>query len=311
MPIDPQARALLDERAGWGFAPAHQTTPEQARKNMLARLELAPVTPEPIARVENRTIPTPDGPLPVRVYAPQSTRALPVLVYFHGGGWVQGNLDTHDDVCRALANRAECLVISVDYRLAPEHRFPAAVDDCYAATCWAAENADSIGGDPSRIAVGGDSAGGNLAAAVALMARDEGGPELVYQLLIYPVTEANFETASYRENAEGYGLMRETMIWFWDQYLGSEEDARNPYAAPGQAKDLTGLPPALVITAGYDVLRDEAELYAKRLKEAGGQVELAQYPGLIHGFFGMAPWIDEARRGLEAAAGALKAAFAR
>ncbi|HEY3111943.1 MAG TPA: alpha/beta hydrolase [Chloroflexota bacterium] len=307
--LDPQARALLDERARWGLPPHHQVTPEVARKNTLARLELQPVPIEPVERVENRTIPGPAGEIPIRIYAPAASGPLAVLVYFHGGGWVVGNLDSHDVICRRLANQAECMVISVDYRLAPEHKFPAPLDDCFAATAWAAANVDQIGGDPMCLAVGGDSAGGNLAAAVALMARDRGGPELCFQLLIYPVINRDFETASYHENASGYGMVREDMIWFWQHYLRSDEDARNPYAAPLLARDVRDLPPALIITAGYDVLRDEAELYARHLREARVEVELAQYPTMIHGFFGMHPWIDEAKRAIDRAAGKLKEAF--
>jgi acetyl esterase len=309
MALDPQARALLEERARWGFPPNHLVSPAQARQNTLARLELSPVEPEPVDRVEDRTIPGPGGPIPVRIYAPKSPGPLPVLLYFHGGGWVVGNLDSHDLIGRSLANLAECMVISVDYRLAPEHRFPAPLDDCFAATVWAAANVDQLGGDPMCLAVGGDSAGGNLAAAVALMARDNGGPELCYQLLIYPVTSRNFETTSYRENATDYGLTRDGMIWFWEQYLRSDADALNPYAAPLMATDVRDLPPALVITAGYDVLRDEGELYAQHLREAGVEVELAQYPTLIHGFFGMGPWVDAARAAVEHGAGRLRAAF--
>lgn len=309
MTLDPQARALLDQRATWGLPPVHQVDPVQARKNTRARLELAPVEIEPVHRVEARTIPGPGGEIPIRIYAPAATGPLAVLVYFHGGGWVVGDLDTHDVICRSLANQAECMVISVDYRLAPEHKFPAPLEDCFAATTWAAGNVDQIGGDPMCLAVGGDSAGGNLAAAVALMARDRGGPELCYQLLIYPVTDADFETASYRENATGYGLGREDMIWYWKHYLASDADAANPYASPLRATDLRDLPPALVITAGYDVLRDEGEAYARHLREAGVEVEVKAYPALIHGFFGMAPWIDEAKQAVSHAARALKKAF--
>jgi len=309
MALDPQAKALLDLRATWGLPPNHQVSPEVARKNTLARLERTPVPLEPVERVENRTIPGPGGEIPIRIYAPAATGPLPVLVYFHGGGWVVGNLDSHDLICRSLTNQAGCMTISVDYRLAPEHKFPAPLDDCFAATAWAAANVDQIGGDPMCLAVGGDSAGGNLAAAVALMARDRGGPELCFQLLIYPVVNRDFETPSYRENASGYGLAREDMIWFWNHYLRSEEDARNAYAAPLLATDVRDLPPALIVTAGFDVLRDEAELYARHLREAGVEVELASYPTMIHGFFGMHPWIDEAARAVEQAAKKLKAAF--
>jgi acetyl esterase len=310
MPLDPQARAVLDLRAAQGFPPPHQTTPEQARANLRARIVVPPGGPEPVAAVEERAVPGPDGPVPVRVYTPITGGLVPALVFFHGGGWMIGDLDTHDGICRALANRAGCVVISVDYRRAPEHPFPAAPDDCYAATAWVAEHARSLGADAARLAVGGDSAGGNLAAAVALMARDRGGPPLRYQLLVYPVVERDFSTKSYQENADGYGLSRADMEWFWRQYLRADADAANPYAAPIKAASLAGLPPALVVTAGYDVLRDEAESFATRLAAAGVAVEVARYPTLIHGFFGMAGMVDEARHAVDAAAASLCAALA-
>jgi len=307
MPLDPQARLVLEERARAGFPPPSEVSPEVARRNMTTRMALTPVTPESVASVRDLTA----GSIPVRVYRPAAGKAqLPMLLYFHGGGWVVGDLDTHDGICRQLANRAECVVVSVDYRLAPEARFPGAAEDCYAATLWAVENAGLIEGDAGRLAVGGDSAGGNLAAAVALMARDRGRPVIAYQLLIYPVTEPDFTTTSYRDNAEGYGLSKADMEYFWRQYLASDADRTNPYAAPGRAKDLAHLPASLIITAGYDVLRDEAETFAARLRAAGNTVELAQHPGLIHGFFGMTGAVDEARRALDAAAASLKKALA-
>src|SRR5213078_1916119 len=205
--------------------------------------------------------------------------------------------------------RVGCLVVSVDYRLAPEHRFPAAPEDCYAATRWLAEHAGSLGGDKGRIAVGGDSAGGNLAAVVALMARDRGGPKLAFQLLVYPATDTDFETRSYRENSEGYFLTRADMVWFWNHYAPRDEDRRNPYAAPLRAASLRGLPPALVITAEFDPLRDEGEAYGARLRDAGNQVLVKRYPGMIHGFFGMGTLLTQARTATKEAAGALRAAF--
>jgi acetyl esterase len=309
MALDPQVKAILEALDRAGFPPYHQVSPEAARRILLARRAMAAGTPEKVEKVENRTILGPAGQIPVRIYAPTGQAPLPVLVYFHGGGWVIGDLDSADGACRALANGAGCLVVSVDYRLAPEAKFPAAVDDCYAATVWTAEHAASLGGDPSRIAVGGDSCGGNLAAVVALSARDKGGPHLCYQLLICPIIDRNFETASYRDNAEGYGLLRADMEYAWRHYLRSDVDAQNPYAAPLRAKDLANLPPALIITAGYDVLRDEGEAYARRLHEAGVKVELAQHPTLGHGFFGMAAAVDEARRGVQTTCAALRAAF--
>jgi acetyl esterase len=307
MPLDPTAKALIDAAAAAGVPPLSTVSPEEARRLTKAR-RLAQ-SPQPVARVEDRTIPGPAGGIPVRVYTPEGTGPFPVLVYFHGGGWVVCDLDTHDPVCRALTNGARCVVVSVDYRLAPEHKFPAAADDAYAATCWAAEHAAEIGGDPARVAVGGDSAGGNLAAVTALRARDLGAPHLLYQLLIYPVIDSDFETPSYRENAEGYFLTRDSMIWFWNHYLRTEADARDPYAAPLRAPDLTGLPPALIITAEFDPLRDEGEAYGRRLREAGVPVTLTRYDGMIHGFFNMGEFLPQGKEAVAKAAAALRAAF--
>ncbi len=235
----------------------------------------------------------------MRVYTPEGEGPFPLLVYFHGGGWVLGNLDTHDPLCRALANESGCVVVSVDYRLAPEHRFPAAVEDCYAAAGWVAANAALLKGDPKRVAIGGDSAGGNLAAAVALKAQDQGGPALAYQLLLYPITNYSFDTVSYRENARGYLLSREDMVWYWDHYLGPEGEGLDPYASPLRAEDLRGLPPALVITAEYDPLRDEGEAFAARLAAAGVPVTATRYDGLVHGFLRFARAMGQGRRALE------------
>ena len=309
MPLDPQAKAVLDQFASMGGPQLHEMSVAQARELILGMVALAG-EPESVARIENRTVPGPAGEIPVRIYAPVGTAPFPVLVYFHGGGWVIGNLDTHDGICRSLANRVGCLVVSVDYRLAPEHRFPAAPEDCYAATRWLAEHAGSLGGDKGRIAVGGDSAGGNLAAVVALMARDRGGPKLAFQLLVYPATDTDFETRSYRENSEGYFLTRADMVWFWNHYAPRDEDRRNPYAAPLRAASLRGLPPALVITAEFDPLCDDGNAYAARLREDGVPVRLSQQDGLIHGFFQMGAVIDRGRASVDEASRALKDAFA-
>jgi len=243
------------------------------------------------------------------MYTPGGNGPFPVLVYFHGGGWVVGNLDTHDSCCRALAANAGSAVLSVDYRLAPEHKFPAAAEDAYAATCWVAEKGVSFDLDPARIAVGGDSAGGNLATVVCLMARDRSGPRLCHQLLVYPVTNYSFDTLSYRENAEGYYLTHEKMIYFWNQYLPDEASGRHPYASPLQAEDLAALPPALIITARYDPLRDEGEDYANRLRLAGVPVKLSRYESMIHGFLIMGAVVDQTRAAREEAASALRSAF--
>jgi acetyl esterase len=306
--LDPQAKALLDQMPqlpDFGDIPV-----EVIRAGMEAQSQLAPEDVEPVHEVEDRSVPGPAGEIPVRVYRPEGPGPFPALVFFHGGGFVLCSLDTHDGQCRALANRAGCIVISVDYRLAPEHPFPAAPEDCYAATQWVAANAAEIDADPARIAVGGDSAGGNLAAAVSLMARDRSGPALRFQLLVYPVTNHDFGTLSYRENAEGYFLTTNTMKWFWGHYLADVADGANPYASPLRAEDLSGLPPGLCITAGYDPLRDEGEAYAARLRAASVPCVSERFPGMFHGFFGMHAQLDEAARAVNVAGDALRKALA-
>lgn len=309
MPLDPQARALLDQVKALGGLPLNELSAPDAR---LAAQALGTLSgpPAAVAAVENRTVPGPAGALPVRIYTPAGSGPFPVLVFFHGGGWVIGDLDTQDGACRALANGASCVVVSVDYRLAPESKFPAAPEDTYAATRWVAANAASIHGDPARIAVGGDSAGGNLTAVTAQMARDRGGPRLVFQLLVYPVTDGSCDTASYRDNADGYLLTKDMMLWFWNHYVRSDADRFNPLASPLRAHSLEGLPPALVQTAEFDPLRDEGEAYAAQLKEAGVPVKLTRYEGMIHGFFGMGSVIDRAKTAIAEAAAALRCAFA-
>ena len=309
MPLDPKVREFLDQAAAAGFPATHTVSPTEARELMLKRRAMLQATPEPVARVDDRTIPGPAGAIPVRVYWPSADDGLPVLVFVHGGGWVIGNVDTHDMVCRAVANRAGCMVVSVDYRLAPEACFPGAAEDCYAATAWVAGHARELGADGSRLAIGGDSAGGNLTAAVALMARDRGGPPLRFQWLIYPVAGPDFETESYRQCAEGYGLTRADMIWFWDHYVPNAADRQNPYVTPLAAEDLRGLPPALVITAEYDPLRDEGEALAERLRAAGVPTTLKRYDGQIHGFVSNFTVMEQGRVAIDQAAAALRAAF--
>ncbi|HJQ82961.1 MAG TPA: alpha/beta hydrolase [Candidatus Binatia bacterium] len=310
MPLDPECQMLLDQMQGT-IRPFDEMSVEEARAS-IAALTGAFGEPEAVAEVENRTVPGPRGEIPVRVYTPEGKAPFPVLVYLHGGGWVIGSLDTHDGVCRTLANAARCVVVSVDYRLAPEHPQPASAEDSYAAVRWVAEHAASIGADPNRVAVGGDSAGGNLSAVVSQMARDRGGPRLVFQLLVYPVTDTPSPTyASYTENGEGYFLTTKTMHWFWNHYCGTSTSIDDPYLCPIRAKDLTGLPPALVVTAEYDPLRDEGEAYAAKLREAGVPTELKRYPGMIHGFFGMGALLGVARQATADAAAALRSAFAR
>lgn len=308
MPLDPQAQAVIDQFAALGLQPRHLLTPAEARQQFEMRAALAPPG-EPVTRVEDRTIAGPGGDIPIRIYAPAGDEPLPVVVFFHGGGWVIGNIASHDATVRSLTNASGCMFVSVDYRLAPETKFPGPAEDCYVATTWVEEHAAAIGADRRRIAVAGDSAGGNLAAAVALMARDRGGPALAYQLLIYPVTDHSFETASYRDNAEGYLLSRKDMEWFWQHYLAGAADGANPYASPLRAVDLAGLPPASVITAEFDPLRDEGEAFAERLRAAGVATESRRYDGMIHGFFNLAALLDQGKQAIVAAGSSLRTAL--
>jgi acetyl esterase len=296
---------FLDQMASLNGPPLHTLTPEQVRAG--TKLQPTFMELEPVAQVENRTIPGPAGDMPVRIYAPAGSGPFPVLVFFHGGGWVICDLDTHDGHCRSLCNGAGCVVVSVDYRLAPEHKFPAAPEDCYAATQWVAAHAAEINGDPARLAIGGDSAGGNLTAVVAQMARDQRGPALLFQLLIYPATDFTFTGPSLTENADGYFLTAEDMRWFSGYYLRDPADRTNPLASPLLAADLSNLPPALVITAEFDPLRDEGEAYGQRLKQAGVPTSISRYPGMIHGFFGFP--FDASKRAIAEASHALRGAF--
>jgi acetyl esterase len=308
MPLHPQAEKLLSLLQGALPRDPGALSPATLRTGY--RALVAARRGPGVAQVEDRRIPGPAGEIPVRLYRPRASGELPLLVFLHGGGFVVCDLDTHDPLCRLLANAADCAVLSVDYRLAPEAKFPAAPEDCYAATCWAAENARLLGADPARIAVGGDSAGGNLAAVVAQLVRVRSGPPLAHQLLIYPVTHHAFDTPSYRENAEGYFLTREMMQWFWNHYLESPEQGRDPLASPLVAEDLSGVAPATVITAEFDPLRDEGEAYAERLRAARIPVELQRYDGMFHGFFAMTEMLDTAKEALDLTAARLRAAFA-
>jgi len=295
-----------------GAPPVHTLTPVQARESRNPVFIELGGPPEPLQNVENMTIPSPSGQIPVRIYAPQGSGPFPVLVYFHGGGWVICNLDTHDSVCRSLAKGASCAVVSIDYRLAPEHKFPAAVEDAYAATQWMADNASPYNIDQGRIAVGGDSAGGNLAAVVCQMAREKNGPFIGYQLLVYPATNlSSFDTDSYREHGEGYILTKESMEYYCAHYLEVEDDSLNPYASPLLAEHMSGLPPALVITAEFDVLTDEGEAYANRLKQAGVPVNYVCFKGLIHGFFGFSAAVDRTRDAIKEATAGLISSFSK
>ena len=307
MPLDPQAKLMLDQLAALNLPDFSTLTPEEARKQFDAtRLPLPPIE---IGGVENRSIPGPEGEIPIRIYTPEGTGPFPGRVFFHGGGWVIGDLESHDALARKLALEAGCLGIAIDYRLAPESKYPAAAEDCYAATCWAAAHAAEIGGDPGRIAIGGDSAGGNLSAVVAQMARDRSGPALCFELLVYPVTNHDYSTLSYAENADGYFLTRSSMEWFWNHYLSEASEGQNAYASPLRADSLAGLPPALVITAEFDPLRDEGEAYAEKLRQAGVPVTCTRYDGQIHGFFSFFQLIDSSKEAVQEAAGCLRRAF--
>lgn len=282
MPIDPQIQALLDR--GTGVPETHTLPVAEARRQYEARIALM-AAPAEVAGVAARSIEGPGGPLRLRIYTPKGSGPFPLLVFFHGSGFVLCSLDTHDGMCRNLAAGIGCVVASVDYRLAPEHKFPHGPDDCLAATRWAAAHAAELGADPARIMIAGDSAGGNMAAVTALRVRDEGGPALCGQMLLYPVTDYHTPGApSYAENAVGYGLTRRTMEWFWEHYLDAPATAANPLACPLRAPDLGRLPPAYVMSAEYDPLRDEAELYGARLRAAGVAAEIDRRAGMNHGF---------------------------
>ena len=309
MPLDAQTKALLDAmHAAEMNLQLVNMSPAQARQMMEQTTAMQRATPQPVNKWEDRKIPGPGGEIPLRVYTPAGSGPFPVLVFYHGGGWVLGNLTSHDPLCRALTNAVGCATVSVDYRLAPEAKFPAAAEDCYAATAWVAENMSALGGDLRRLAVGGDSAGGNLAAAVALMARDRGKPKIGFQLLIYPATDASMDTPSVRENAEGYFLTNSALAWFWNHYLRDDRDRANPYAAPIKATNLSGLPPALVVTAEYDPLRDEGESYAARMRAAGVPVTCTRYD-TIHSFLTNAANLDAGKKAMAQVIAALKAAF--
>ncbi|MHB8463245.1 MAG: alpha/beta hydrolase [Acidimicrobiales bacterium] len=311
MPLDPAAAAIVAVLDGVFPKVGTEVLDAADARRILRETPLPQADVIPVARVVDRTIPGPGGDIPIRLYWPTETTApLPMVTFFHGGGWVLCDLDTHDATCRSMALGAEALVISVDYRLAPEHRFPAAAEDAYAAAVWAHDHARELGGDPARLAVAGDSAGGNLAAAVSLMARDRGGPPLAFQLLVYPVLDHDFGTASYRDNAEGYFLTAAHMRWYWAQYLGDPADGRHPYASPLRAGDLGGVAPAWIVTAEFDPLRDEGEAYGTRLTDAGIPVTVRRYDGMFHGFFGMAAVLDGARLATEEAFAALRSALA-
>jgi acetyl esterase len=308
MPLRPEIQAQLARMAAAGTPPLQEQSVEQARGLHVEGAAALAGSPVQVAAAEDRTIPGPAGDLGVRVYTPHGQPPFPIVVWFHGGGWVVGTLDSYDPVCRALAAAVPAVVVAVDYRLAPEHRYPAAVEDAYAATLWASRNAAGLGGAQQRLAVAGDSAGGNLAAVVALGARDRGGPAIGFQLLVYPITDHGMDTASYRDSADGYHLTAAGMRWYWEHYLGGADGAA-PDASPLRAAFFGDLPPALVITAEYDPLRDEGEAYAARLQAAGVAAAASRYPGTVHGFFRWRAVTPAAEAAMQEAAAAVRTAL--
>ncbi len=306
MPVDPQLQPLLDLLAQAGAPPITTLEPEAARALMAAMKRNA--RPVEVHAVSDHAAPGPAGDVLVRVYAPEGDGPFPLLVWLHGGGWVLGSVDESDPVARGLSVAGGCVVASVEYRLAPEHPFPAGLEDCWAALRWCVDHAAELRVDPSRVAVGGDSAGGNLATVCAQLARAEGGPDLCFQLLVYPVVDFDLTTPSMVDNAEGYLLSRSIMEWFYDHYAEPSQRT-DPRAAPLRADDLAGLPPALIITAEYDPLRDEGEAYGRRLAEAGVPTTVSRYDGMIHSFFSMTAFADRAVEAEAEAGAALRRAF--
>lgn len=306
MSLDPQAEAFLQRLAEDNTPPIQELPIEQVRSMVL------PIAGEPerVGGVISDHVASDGAEIAVRVFTPlietaeldamdESEEGRPMIVFYHGGGWVTGSIETHEAVCRRMANEGRCLVIAVDYRLAPEHKFPTAVDDAFSSVQWAIENAEHLGGDPQRLYVCGDSAGGNLAAAVCLKARDTGGPAIRGQILVYPITNDQFDTDSYRDNAIGYHLTTENMRWFWQQYLADESDGANPLASPLKAADHSNLPNALIVTVEKDPLRDEGLAYAEKLSAAGCHVDQIHCMGMVHGFFRRLDTFDRAGRLVE------------
>ena len=304
--LAPEIRAILEGMAAQGAPPLESLPVPQAREAAHGMAQLAG-EPTPIAKVEDRRIPGPGKEIPIRIYTPQGDGPFPGVVFLHGGGWVICDLETHDNVCRAIAKGAPAVVVAVDYRLAPEHRFPAGLDDSLEATRWVASNATALNIDPRRLAIAGDSAGGNMATVIAARARDANGPAIALQVLVYPPTNLDgFDTASHREFAEDHFLTRPVMEWFMAHYFPAGADRKSPDASPKFNSDLRALPPALVITAECDPLRDEAEEYAKRLQEAGVPVTLTRYDGMIHPFLNFLGATPSARKAVDQIAAAIR-----
>ena len=311
MAYQPAVKKILDIINAPGGKPIEEMTVQENREGLKGFYASLTGDSQEVRNVENVKIPVDGGEeIGLRIYTPKGKGPFPVFVYYHGGGWVLGDLEVIDPILRAVTNETNTLVVSVDYRLAPEYKFPIPAEDCYAATKWVSENISQYNGNPKQIAVGGDSAGGNLAAVVPLMAKDRGGPNIALQVLLYPVTNAySFDTKSYLEHGKGNYLETDAMHWFSNQYFNNDEDKLNPYASPLLAEDLSGLPPALIFTAEYDVLRDEGEAYAERLKEAGVPVDHTRFDGQIHGFFWMPVIMDDAKTALAKIDNAFKQCF--
>jgi len=305
MPLDPSVEVFLQAVHQQARPSLREVGLQEARDGIHLMHALCTPAPE-LARCEESTVPGPDGDVPVRIYSHAAEAVLPVVVYFHGGGWTIGDLVSYDVICRKLAAATGVTVVSVGYRMAPEHAFPAAAEDCYAVTKWIGEHGEELGVDGSRLAVAGDSAGGNLAAVTSLLARDRGGPTISFQLLIYPITDGTMSFPSYKENAEGYLLTADDMAWFYEQYVPPEVDRKNPVLSPLYAPDLANLPPALVITAEYDPLRDEGEAYADALQQAGVEARSSRYDGMVHGFVPIDGVIPTATQAIDEGAAALQ-----
>ncbi len=309
--LDPDVLLVLDMIRLAGRPPFEQLTPAEAREAYMKSRAVLQPEPEPVAETRELAAPGPHGPIPLRLYRPDAAPGpLPGLIYYHGGGWLLGGLDSHDGACRRFANAARCVVVSVDYRMAPEHKFPAAVDDCAAATAWAIGQAAALGIDPARVAVGGDSAGGNLAAVMALMARDGSLPKLAFQLLIYPATDMTMTTVSSQTVGPGVPLTSATMKWFIDHYMRGPEDAIDWRASPIRAASVAGTAPALVLTAAADPLRDEGIAYAARLEREGVRTTAIHLTDQIHGFMSMGKVIRAADTAIDMMAASLRRAFA-
>ncbi len=314
MPLHPQAQAVVDKITAMNLPPLDALTPDQARAMFIASRGPLQGPPQEVASASDRKVAGPGGDIPLRVYRPRGSDAhalLPALIYFHGGGWVLGDLDTHDRLCRALANAAHCAVAAVHYRRAPEHKFPAAVEDALAVTRFLAASGGEWGIDGKRLAAGGDSAGGNLTAVLALALREAGGSQLSLQALVYPVTDFRMNTDSYRSLGKGYLLTHERMTFFKNAYLRDQADIADWRASPLLAKDLSRLPRALVITADHDPLLDEGKAYADRLAKSGVAVRYSCYPGMVHGFITMDGAIGAANEAVKEIAATLQEVFSQ